>query len=197
MTTPIVPASQFPVKPKALRGKTLEECTRPDGTVEIPLTRGKVALIDGADFHLVASRKWYALNNKVGLWYALTKHKVAAGRTVLGIHQVILGQKQIDHFNHDGLDNRRKNLRPATHSQNSANRGRPQNNRSGFKGVSWDKRGRRWAAYITVNYKHLSLGRFSNAKEAALAYDIASRQHFGEFSRTNYPAKTAPEAIPC
>jgi hypothetical protein len=55
-----------------------------------------------------------------------------------------------------------------------------------FKGICFDKSRGKWISKICVNYKQMNLGRFSTAEEAALAYDIAAKEHFGEFARTNF-----------
>jgi hypothetical protein len=82
---------------------------------------------------------------------------------------------QIDHINGNPLDNRWRNLRLATNSQNQWNRDKQCNNTSGHKGV-WRK-GNRWAATIWVNNKKLSLGSFASAEEAGAAYRAAAAEH--------------------
>jgi hypothetical protein len=100
---------------------------------------------------------------------------------------------EIDHVNGDGLDNRRENLRVATHAQNASNRGVRVNNTSGFKGVhaNHSGRGKQWFAYITTNYKRQHLGMFGTAEEAARAYDAAAVRLHGEFARLNFPSDHA------
>jgi hypothetical protein len=104
-----------------------------------------------------------------------------------------------DHINRDGLDNRKRNLRPATHGENAFNK--PKMKRRGisasnFKGVSLD--GGAWRAQITKGGKTIWLGRFRNEEEAALAYDKAATDHVGEYARLNFPFqrgwRTAPMA---
>jgi HNH endonuclease/AP2 domain len=153
---------------------------------EIPLTQGKVALVDDDDFDRVASMRWYAWratwHSKKGAvsewWYALRK---TPGGGVMGMHQMILGVKGVDHVNGNGLDNRRSNLRAATTSQNAMNR-RPQGRH--LKGVTRLPSGR-WQAGIKHEGRSLHLGMFATEVEAAAAYDAAARRLFGEFARTN------------
>ena len=102
-------------------------------------------------------------------------------------------QERVDHINHDKLDNRRGNLRLATHQQNKWNvpkqkhrDGRPTS--SQYKGVSLFKRNGRWTASIKVNDKSVRLGYFDTEEDAARAYDAAARQYFGEFAYCNFPA---------
>lgn len=88
----------------------------------------------------------------------------------------------IDHINHNTLDNRRCNLRVASRSQNAANcKGRGNK----YKGVWWDEEKQRWRARITVNYQGYNLGRFDNEEDAAIAYNVAAQLFFGEFALLN------------
>lgn len=91
---------------------------------------------------------------------------------------------EIDHINLDPSDNCWTNLRLATHSQNGSNKRRAAGNTSGFKGVSWDKNRKKWAAKIKVKGKAMTLGRFNTAETAYDAYCDAARKHFGQFART-------------
>jgi hypothetical protein len=89
--------------------------------------------------------------------------------------------KFIDHINSNRSDNRICNLRLATNSENLCNRGMQSDNKSGFKGVSWQKDRKKWVAQCKVNSKKYNLGRFDTAEEASLAYqEFASKAH-GEF----------------
>ena len=72
---------------------------------------------------------------------------------------------QLDHVNHDRLDNRISNLREVTNQQNQMNR-RFTGNSSGFRGVYWDKERKRWAPKIKVNQVIINLGRFTTLEEA-------------------------------
>jgi hypothetical protein len=93
---------------------------------------------------------------------------------------------QVDHVNHDGLDNRRDNLRLCTVSQNQGN-SRKQNREttSRYKGVSWHSRDRRWRAQIRYGKEKVHLGQFLSEEEAAYAYDRAARNRWGEFANIN------------
>jgi hypothetical protein len=89
----------------------------------------------------------------------------------------------IDHRNGHRDDNRFKNLRPATNSQNQANRGKPANNTSGFKGVRFEADRMKWRAQIMVNGKSKNLGRYNTCEEAKLAYEKAALEAWGDFAK--------------
>jgi hypothetical protein len=159
---------------------------------EIPLTKGKIALVDDADYErVVALGKWCASQHSRTAWYA--KKRISgpdrASRKIIIMHRFILGLSEprplVDHVNGNGLDNRRENLRLATQSQNQQNRG-PSYGRK-LKGVCFDKSDGRWLASIRINGISRSLGRFGTPEEAARAYDAADRRHFGAFARLNFP----------
>lgn len=90
---------------------------------------------------------------------------------------------QVDHKNCIRGDDRWGNLRTATHGQNQQNAGPPANNRSGYKGVSWNMREQKWRAGIGCNGERIHLGTFDSAEAAAAAYAEAAREHFGEYAR--------------
>ena len=93
------------------------------------------------------------------------------------------GRPTIDHRDGDVTNNRWSNLRRATASQNNANRGRPRNNTSGYKGVYRGRRPGQWCAHIGRNRRTIHLGTFPTAQAAHAAYVAAARKLFGEFAR--------------
>jgi hypothetical protein len=112
-------------------------------------------------------------------------------KTTVLLHSLLLPDaKMVDHKNQNGLDNQRVNLRPATGTQNQGNRRKNKNGvTSAYRGVSWQKDREKFYAQITFNGKVHNLGRFTNQQHAAIAYDKAAVQHFGEFARLNFPAQ--------
>ncbi|EHM45250.1 HNH endonuclease [Escherichia coli] len=83
----------------------------------------------------------------------------------------------LDHINRVRTDNRIENLRKATHSQNMQNRKMQSNNKSGFRGVSWDERYGKWRARIKVSGKIISLGYHPTAEKASIAFEQARKIH--------------------
>jgi hypothetical protein len=162
---------------------------REDSVREIPLTQGKVALVDEEDYERVSARPWFAVKDeKVNRtnWYARTRD----GARHISLHRFILGAErgiQIDHKDGDGLNCRRENLRIATHGQNMQNRSKGSGS-SRFKGVTWWSLNGvgRWRAQIGYDGTMHHIGLFNSEEEAARAYDAKAREHFGEFARTNF-----------
>jgi hypothetical protein len=152
---------------------------------EIPLTKGQMAIVDPADYQSLIKHKWYAnwsLSSKA--FYA---QATIDGKRGVQMHRLILGLKrsdgmEADHRNGDTLDNRRDNLRIATHAQNQRNKGRQANNTSGYKGVYWHKTDKVWRARIKVAGKDKHLGSFSSKESAYEAYCAAAKQLHGEFA---------------
>lgn len=148
---------------------------------EIPLTRGQYAIVDDADYEALSQHRWHAIK-PAGTYYATRRN----GAKHVYMHRAVLETTgPVDHINGNGLDNRRDNLRPATTAQNQWNTEKQANNTSGYKGVTYDKRARKWKAYIGVNGKRLHLGYFSTAEEAAIAYNDAASVAHGEFAYRN------------
>lgn len=101
------------------------------------------------------------------------------------MHRLICPNFNIaDHINHNGLDNRKSNLRDANKQQNSFNT-RSNRGSSIYKGVSFEKTTRLWRSYITKDGIRQYLGRFDNELDAALAYDKKAREIFGEYANCN------------
>jgi len=148
---------------------------------DIPLTRGKVALVDDEDYERVNQFRW-AAHKRGNTWYAYRN-----APSFVRMHKFILaGHPEIDHANGNGLDNQKRNLRPATRSQNTANGQKHVDGlTSRFRGVSFSKESKRWVAYIGVSGHHFNLGYYDSEDDAAISYNHAAIAYFGEFARLN------------
>jgi hypothetical protein len=157
--------------------------------MKIPRTQGKSCVIDDEDFALVSPYKWCAQKHCY-TFYAVTT-VIDNGKAVrIYMHRLLLGLtggEQTDHRDGDGLNNRWSNLRKCTSAENLRNRPNLfRTNRDGsarFRGIRFKKG--KWEAQICVNYRLLYLGRYTDASDAAKAYDKAAIQHFREFAVTN------------
>ncbi len=162
-------------------------------TVRVPVSQGRFALVDRRDYGRISQFKWTLLKRRGQTQYAYRKssRRDPGGRKTVYMHREILGvlaTVQVDHINHNGLDNRRSNLRVCDSRLNAAN-ARKAGSTSRFRGVSWDKSRQKWAAQIRANGRKTNLGRFHNERSAAHAYNMAARREFGMFATLNRDEK--------
>lgn len=106
------------------------------------------------------------------------------------MHRLILNAKKgqvVDHADHNGLNNTRKNIRLCDHSENAWNGRKRVSGKHPYKGIALDKRPltKPWQAVIVIRGKSVWLGRWSTAEEAALAYNRAAKRYFGKFALLN------------
>jgi HNH endonuclease len=159
---------------------------------EIPLTQGKVAIVDAEDYQLLMRWKWQAQKSSNGKTYYATNGVSAAkyGKASFHMHRIIMnspGGLMVDHIDGDGLNNRKSNLRLATRQQNGCNRrGLPSNNTSGYIGVT-HARNTKWGFTMKVNGKNRFAGGFDSPEDAARARDAEAQKHYGEFAKLNFP----------
>lgn len=168
-----------------------EQPTLLDGVVVIQLGSCGVAIIDEADAELVLADRWTIARRWRSL-YAMRQYR--PGQTSY-MHTLITGFGRTDHINGNGLDNRRVNLRPATHGQNVCNMVAHRDGTSRFKGVSWNKSRRLWIAVIQSKGCQHRLGWFADEVAAAKTYDEAARTLHGEFAALNFPRAGERSAV--
>ncbi len=152
----------------------------------LTLTKGYEAIIDAADVPLVGMWNWTAKVSNTNV-YAKRNDTSQKPHRALYLHRAIMGaphDMEVDHRDGDGLNNSRKNLRVATHAQNSCNVKLRSSNSSGFKGACWCKRRGMWVAHIRIKGVQTHLGYFDTAEQAHAAYSEASARLHGEFGRT-------------
>ena len=159
---------------------------------EIKLTQGKIAIVDKEDFEWLGEFKWSAFTAH-GIYYAQTWNPKSL-RLIRGVgrytfmHRLILNCKKgeiVDHINHNGLDNRRSNLRIVTIQQNAMNSRPRKGGTSKYKGVCLSKRDNRWQAKIKFNKNTIWLGSYASEVDAAKAYNQAALKYFGEYACLN------------
>jgi hypothetical protein len=158
---------------------------------KIYLDEGKWTILDPNDYYLYAGFKWCIGGCKDKLYAVRGQINGPDGLKIVRLHRLIMDAPEgllVDHRNGDSFDNRRSNLRLATHSQNQYNRRKSKNTSSKFKGVYFRKNRGKWVAYINnVAGEKLWLGQFDAEIEAARVYDEAARKYRGEFASPNFP----------
>ena len=150
--------------------------------MEIKLRSRHVALIDDEDYDRISIYKWY---------YHTNGHAIAnISKKSIAMHRLILdapNDLEVDHINHNRLDNRKKNLRLVSHSQNMSNILKCGNVSSKYKGVLLNRCSptQNYQAKIMKNGKQIHLGTFNTQEKAALAYNKAAIKLFGEYACLN------------
>lgn len=154
----------------------------------IKLTNAKlVVLVDDEDYPWISTYTWQY--NK----YVTRMDGTGKERTSIYLHKQIAITHNliktidsiVDHKNRNTLDNQKHNLRPCTKAQNQANSSKSLGKSSQFKGVCWDSGRRKWMASIRVDRIMKNLGRFEIEQDAAIAYNNAAREYFGEYANLN------------
>jgi hypothetical protein len=158
---------------------------------KIPLTKGKFAIVDEQDFDRFSEDKWHAHKSSLTFYAARTVKKNCKNRLAF-MHRYIMNCPAgsfIDHINHNGLDNRRTNLREVSKEQNSWNqRKRKGQFASQYKGVCYGKRCGKWSANIGYKRKQIFIGWFEDEVSAAKAYDEKAKELFGQYACLNFPS---------
>lgn len=145
----------------------------------IPLTRGKVTLVDTMDYSMLIKYKW--------MFHGGYARRVEKGQTV-HLHRFIMRcpyDLEVDHINRNKLDNRRANLRIVTRQQNMCNKSSYKESSSIYKGVTWHKKDKIWHAQIRFNNRIHYLGSYEEEVIAAYAYNIFAKKYFGEYAVLN------------
>lgn len=159
---------------------------------EIQLTQGKITLVDDEDFEFLSQWKWqFHIGHSRHTGYA-RRSEYPLGRygkqKLIWLHHIVMNVLtgfNVDHINGNGLDNQKVNLRICDNSQNQHNARLRKDNKSGYKGVSFYKTRQIWQVQITIKTKKIHVVYFENKETAALAYNAAAREYFGEFARLN------------
>jgi hypothetical protein len=146
------------------------------------------AIIDLEDFDKVNSHTgtWSPrLDPQSDVHYVEAHVNLSGKKTSMKLHRLILDvpqNKQVDHINHNPLDNRKSNLRIVEHFENSQNRRLRKDNKTGIRGVYWDNHHRKWKAKVTVKQKCVYQGYFDDIKLAEQAAN-ENRMKYMEYLR--------------
>jgi hypothetical protein len=156
----------------------------------IYLGDGVWTLVSPQDYYRLAGFNWYLASNGAN-FYAFRNVKVGPGKVkMVSMHRQIMNFPKgllVDHKDNNTLDNRRPNLRIATHSQNAYNRAKIKTKTSSrYIGVYYERATGRWTVKIRVKGERLWLGRFTSEIAAARAYDRAAKKYHGAFAKLNF-----------
>ncbi len=153
--------------------------------------KGKYALVDDEDYEILNNYKWFCTSD--GYVRRTTTFKKQLGETkrksvTIYMSRFIMNtpdEMEADHRDGNTLNNQKYNLRNCTRAENEHNKNVNINNKSGYKGVSYDKIRNRWIACIMINGKNVFLGRHETAINAARAYNEGAIKYHGEFANLN------------
>lgn len=159
---------------------------------KIPLTQGLAAKVDPQDYIWLSQFRWHPKINKATTYAVRTVTQAQKTKKIYMHRQIAETPDNLvcDHVNRNGLDNRRANLRNCTIAQNNANKRPYRNASSKYKGVSHNKRRKKFAASIKKDSRQFHLGYFETERRAAEAYDKAAKKYHGAFANLNFPEKT-------
>ena len=154
---------------------------------KLALSNWGVTFVDNADYPRLKPFKWFAMKDRRRVYAARAWTNSRGVKTIQRLHSFLLPRvKQVDHKDGDGLNNQRKNLRPARQRQNQQGH---QNKRTGtsskFRGVSWHSGAKKWKASIVVRGRSKHIGLFDREIDAAKAWDGASFTYPGKFAFQN------------
>lgn len=138
----------------------------------------KKVIVDDENYEAISKTKW-----------RIDSDGYARGSQSVRMHRLITNAPkgaEVDHINNNKLDNRKANLRICNRQQNQWNKKPQENNTSGYKGVTWNKKDKRYRAQISYNNKMLHIGSFGNAIEAAKAYDKIAKELYGNYAWLNF-----------
>ena len=156
---------------------------------KIPLTQSYEAIVDDQDYEELSKHKWHVSSSPPRPVRDTRKGINREGKVISMSRQVMNAPDhlQVDHINGNTFDNRRGNLRLCTNAENSRNQKPQYRCSSAYKGVSWDKKGRKWHSYIKFEQHRYTIGYYEDERQAALFYDLAAIHFFKEFARFNFP----------
>ena len=146
----------------------------------IPLSQNKYAIVDNIDYEWLSEYRWYCCwSPHKKTYYAQASVKIDGKYKSVFMHRLILNVpqgKQTDHKNGKGYDNRRKNIKICTASENQHNQ-HVVRGRSKYRGVSWSKSNNKWRASIMYNGISYYLGFFDSEIDAENAYESKKQEY--------------------
>ena len=161
----------------------------------IKLTQGYECKVDAEDYEELAAHKWHiSVSSNKTIYVSRT----CSNRKKVLMHRIITNcpcDKIVDHINHDGLDNRKSNLRICDKRGNMINTKKIRGKYSKYKGVSYDKNRFKWRVAIWDNNRPIIQKRFDDEIAAAMFYDQKAVEYYGEFAVTNADIGLLPKGV--
>jgi hypothetical protein len=158
----------------------------------LPLTKGYHAMVDDDDYYWVSQFNWQAIelngaiyarrNKKKGILKSNEPYEIYLHRVIM---KCVDKEKVVDHIDHDGLNNIKSNLRICSKDDNKIYTTSHKNSSSKYLGVSYDRARNKWNAQLKYNGQRILAKRYNTEAEAAEAYNLIAKKHFGEFANLN------------
>lgn len=147
--------------------------------------RGTI-IVDKEDYDTIKEFQWHIEDSRRGLQYGQANTNGKIPNKTIRIHRLLMPDaKQVDHINHNGLDNRRVNLRPCNNRENNCNKNFSMNPKSGHTGIRYNEKVKSYYVRIMVNKKEISLGHYKTLEEALEARKQGEIKYFGEYRYNN------------
>ena len=135
-------------------------------------------IIDSEDIPKVNKYNWHVEHSRKNLFYA----QAINGNSTIRMHKIICpSDEQVDHINHNGLDNRKSNLRACSNRENNHNKRFSLNSKSGYTGIRYNDKCKSYYVRIQINKKDISLGAYKSLEEAIKARKDAEDKYYGDF----------------
>lgn len=149
---------------------------------------GEEVLLSDCSYEAVKNYSWKIVNGRAARTGMGEKKSCGKWkRPTIYMHRMVMSAPdgvQVDHINRNPLDNRIENLRFCSSVENNRNRA-SSTGLSKYKGVTFDKRRKKWYAQTKLSGKRVHLGTFENERDAAIAYNVYAQRNFGEFALLN------------
>jgi len=156
---------------------------------QIKLSQNLYTLVDDEHFEELNKFKWYARKDRKTFYATRNSNPRKLRLPQIQLHRTLFKDipngMEIDHIDGNGLNNQLSNLRIVTKTQNLLNKSVYKSNKSGYRGVYYNKRDKKWCATGKINKIQKNLGSFKDIESAIKARKIFEEQYYKEFIRKN------------
>jgi hypothetical protein len=161
--------------------KESNPCYEVGECIVVVASNGSEFIIDKEDYDKIKGYRWHQIP---GGYISANAPMVNYRRgKCIYLHKLIMDNPNcdVDHIDHNLLDNRKSNLRAVTRSQNLMNR-RFSNSKSKVTGVGWYRKENAWRVRITVDSKSIFGGLFKDLQEAIKVRKSLEEKYFKEYA---------------